>query len=280
MPDALLPPEIARRAEELGVKKAALDAPSTVLLAVLAGAFIALGAAFATVAWAGTAGEAPWGWARVVGGACFSLGLMLVVVGGAELFTGNNLLVMAWASGRVPTARLLRNWGLVFCGNALGAVGTAALVALGRSWTFGQGAAGRVALDLAAAKLALDPLQAVVLGVLCNTLVCLAVWMSYSARSTADRLLAVFLPVTAFVACGFEHSIANLYFVPLAILIRDSAPEAFWAAIGRTPADYAALGWVPFLVKNLLPVTLGNVLGGGGLVAAVYWVVYLRPKPA
>lgn len=280
MADALLPPEMARRAEEIGVKKAGLDAPSTVLLAVLAGSFIALGAAFATVAWAGTAGEVPWGWARVVGGACFSVGLMMVVVGGAELFTGNNLLVMAWASGKVPTTRLLRNWGLVFLGNAVGAVATAALVALGRSWTFGQGAAGRVALDIAAAKLALDPLPAVVLGVLCNTLVCLAVWMSFSARSTADRLLAVFLPITAFVACGFEHSIANLYFVPLGIFIRELAPETFWAAIGRTPADYAGLGWIPFLWKNLLPVTVGNVIGGGGLVAAVYWVIYLRPRPS
>lgn len=141
----------------------------------------------------------------------------------------------------------------------------------------GGGGAGKIALDIATAKLAIAPLQAVALGMLCNGLVCLAVWLSYSARTTADRLLAILLPVSAFVACGFEHSVANMYFVPLAIFIRDSAPEAFWAMIQKSPADYASLGWGAFFLKNLVPVTLGNILGGVGLVGAMYWGIYLRP---
>lgn len=277
MPDSLLPAEMARRAEEVGIKKAGMDGLSLLLLAVLAGAFIGLGAAFSTVSLVGTAGEVPFGWARLVAGLSFSLGLAAVVVGGAELFTGNNLITMAWASRKVSGTAMLRNWGIVYLGNFLGAVGTAALVAVGRAWMAGGGGAGKIALDIATAKLAIAPLQAVALGMLCNGLVCLAVWLSYSARTTADRLLAILLPVSAFVACGFEHSVANMYFVPLAIFIRDSAPEAFWAMIQKSPADYASLGWGAFFLKNLVPVTLGNILGGVGLVGAMYWGIYLRP---
>ena len=275
MSDALLPPERAQRAEEIGARKAAMPILQTVMLGVLAGAFIGLGGQFSIVASTGAA-AVPWGLGRVAAGLCFSLGLGLVVVGGAELFTGNNLLAMAWASRRITTRALLRNWALVYAGNLVGAVGTAALVALSGVWRAADGGPGRVALDLALAKVQLPFLEAVVRGVLCNALVCLAVWLSFSARSTSDRLAAVVLPVAAFVAMGFEHSVANMYFVPLALFLRALAPAPFWTTIGKRTDDYAAIDWGSFLGGNLLPVTLGNILGGTVLVAAVYWVVYLR----
>jgi formate/nitrite transporter len=272
--DALLPPEMARRAEEVGVRKAAMDATTTFTLAILAGAFIALGGVFATTALAGT-GAAAWGPARVLAGVAFSVGLILVVVGGAELFTGNSLIVMAWASGRVSTSALLRNWLIVFAGNFLGAAATAALVYLGGTHHGGGGAFGATALAIAHAKLQLGFVQAVTLGVLCNTLVCLAVWLTLSARTTADRVLAIVPPVSAFVAAGFEHSIANMYFVPLGLLIARLDP-AFAAAAGGPGLSASAFSWSAFLGRNLLPVTIGNVIGGAILVGLVYWFVYLR----
>jgi formate/nitrite transporter len=183
---------------------------------------------------------------------------------------------MAWASGKVSTARLLRNWAIVYLGNVVGAVATAALVYLGGQYMFGGGAVGAAALATAHAKVGLGFGQAVVLGILCNGLVCLAVWLSYSGRSTADKILAVVPPVTAFVAAGFEHSVANMYFLPAGLLIKSGAPESFWSAVGKTAGDYPGLTWRDFLVNNLLPVTIGNVLGGAVLVGAVYWFVYLR----
>ena len=221
--EALLPPAMARRAEAAGVRKVATPAASLFALAVLAGAFIALGGVFATTALAG-AGSGPWGETRVLAGVAFSLGLILVVVGGAELFTGNNLVVMAWAGRRVTTRALLRSWAIVYAGNFVGAVGTALLVLVSGAYRFGDGAWGTTALAIAIAKMRLGFGQAVALGVLCNALVCLAVWLTYSARSTTDRVLVVVPPVAAFVAAGFEHSIANMYFVPLALLIHDFDP--------------------------------------------------------
>jgi formate transporter len=275
--DALLPPEMAERAEDIGVAKAALDLPRLLTLAVLAGAFIALGGVFATTALAGTGGS-PWGPARVLAGAVFSLGLILVVVGGAELFTGNNLLVMAWAGGRVSTAALLRSWTVVFAGNFVGAVLTALAVALAGTHRGGDGAFGLAAFAIAHGKVQVGFLEAVVLGTLCNALVCLAVWLSYSARTTADRLLAIVPPIAAFVAAGFEHSIANMYFVPYAMLV--AAFDPGFAAGHGLGAPAQALTWGAFLGRNLLPVTIGNVIGGSVLVGAVYWFVYLRPRRA
>jgi formate/nitrite transporter len=271
--DSLLPPQMARHAEDLGARKASQDAASLFVLALLAGAFIALGGVFATTALAGTEGTA-WGPARVLAGAVFSLGLILVVVGGAELFTGNNLIVMAWASGRVSTRALLQNWAIVFAGNFVGAVVTALAVGLAGTHRGGGGAFGLSAFAIAHAKLQLGFVQAVVLGMLCNALVCLAVWLTYSARTTADRILAVVPPITAFVAAGFEHSIANMYFVPLAIFVSALDPD-FVAAAGLGP-QAQTVTWGAFLARNLLPVTIGNVIGGSVLVGAVYWFVYLR----
>lgn len=276
--DALLPVEMAGKAEEIGVKKANLDGASTFVLAVLAGAFIALGAIFATSVSAAAAGTLPYGVARLLAGLVFSLGLILVVVGGAELFTGNNLIIMAWASRKVSTRLLLRNWGVVYLGNFVGAVATAGLVFLSSQYTFGGGAVGRAALATAQAKVGLGFVEAVALGILANGLVCLAVWLTYSGRTVTDKVVAIVPPIAAFVAAGFEHSVANMYFVPMGLFIKAGAADGFWGNIGQVPADYPDLTWGHFLVNNLLPVTLGNILGGAVLVGAVYWFVYLR-KP-
>ncbi len=274
--DALLPPEMAKQAEETGVKKASMDAFGQFVLAVLAGAFVALGGVFATTALAG-AGAAPWGPTRVLAGVAFSLGLILVIVGGAELFTGNNLIAMAWASGRVTTRALLRSWTIVYAGNFVGAATTAMLVCLGGTQRFGGGAFGITALGIAHAKLELGFGQAVALGILCNALVCLAVWLSYSARTTTDRILAIVFPISAFVAAGFEHSVANMYFVPLGLFIAVLDPG--FVANHDLGLSAPALSWSGFALRSLLPVTIGNVIGGTLLVGAVYWFVYLRRRP-
>lgn len=274
--DALIPAEMAAKAEQIGMRKARMNPASMFVLAVLAGAFIALGAIFSTTVVAGAGGVLPYGVTRVLAGLVFSLGLILVVVGGAELFTGNNLIVMAWASRKVSTLLMFQNWAIVYTGNFVGALLTAILMYFSGQFAFGQGAVGASVLSIANAKVTLSFGQAIVLGILCNALVCLAVWMTFSARTTIDRVIAVILPISAFVAAGFEHSIANMYFIPVALFVKAGAPESFWTAIGKTAADYPALTWPNFFVANLLPVTLGNIIGGAVLVGAVYWFVYLR----
>ena len=284
--DALLPADMAKRAELLGVRKAEMPAFSMFMLALLAGAFIALGAVFATTVSAGgmpvtgadgalafTAGL-PYGVTRLLAGLVFCLGLILVVVGGAELFTGNNLIVMAWASGKVTSGALLRNWMIVYAGNFVGAIATAILVFLAKQYTFGSDAVGVAALKIAVAKCDLGFVQAVALGILCNGLVCLAVWMSYSARSTVDRIAAVIFPITAFVAAGFEHSVANMYFIPYALLVKGFDP-VYMAKIADKVPKLEVLSWRAFFLSNLIPVTVGNIGGGAVLVAAVYWVIFL-----
>ncbi len=274
--DALPPPSIARKAEEAGEAKVGIGTANLFALAVLAGAFIAMGAVFATTVATGSDGL-PYGVGRLLAGIAFSLGLVLVVVAGAELFTGNNLIVMAWASRRVSTSGLLRNWAIVYVGNFVGALATAALMLATRQYTFGGGAVGVQALAIAEAKVSLGFGQAIALGILCNALVCLAVWLCYSARSTADRILAIVLPIAAFVASGFEHSVANMYFVPFGLLVSEDA--AFVASLPDAPA-VDDLTWGAFFLDNLLPVTIGNVIGGTVLVGALYWFVYLRPARA
>ncbi len=276
--DSLLPSEMALRAEEIGVKKALMDFPALFVLSVLAGAFIAFGSILSTTVMAGADGFLSFGVTKLLGGLVFSLGLILVVVGGAELFTGNNLIVMAWANRRVSTFQILRNWTVVYLGNFVGAFGAALLVFLSGQYLFGNGAVGATALSIAKTKSNLGFGQAIALGILCNVLVCLAVWMSFSGRTTTDKVLAVFPPITAFVACGFEHSIANMYFIPIGILVKTSASETFWAQIGKTADDYSSLTIENFLLRNLLPVTIGNVIGGAVLVGIVYWFVYLRNR--
>jgi formate transporter len=275
--DALLPSEMAAKAERIGVKKAHLNSLSMFVLAVLAGAFIALGAILSTTVVAGAGTVLPYGVTRLLAGFVFSLGLILVVVGGAELFTGNNLIVMAWAHRTVSTRLLLKNWVIVYSGNFVGSIATAAIMFFTGQYTFGSGAVGAAALSIANTKVGYEFLQAIMLGIMCNALVCLAVWLTYSARTVSDKVMAILPPITAFVAAGFEHSIANMYFIPMGLFIRSGAPASFWTNIGQTAADYGNLTWDRFLINNLLPVTIGNIIGGALMVGAVYWFVYLRP---
>ncbi len=263
--DPLLPPEMALKAEHVGVAKATMDFWSLLALSVLAGAFIAFGALFMTVTVAGAADTLPYGVVRLLGGLVFSLGLILVVIGGAELFTGNNLMVMAWAGGLIKLRALLRAWAIVYVGNFIGAVGTAGLVFLSGHMNAGNGVVGRTALLIAEAKVAIPFVDAMVLGILCNVLVCLAVWLTYSARTVTGRVLVIVPPIAAFVAAGFEHSIANMYFIPLGLLI---------TGFGDAPSGLTLGG----LAMNLIPVTVGNMIGGGLLVGVVYWFVYLRNR--
>jgi formate/nitrite transporter len=273
--DSLPPPDMARRAEQVGAARAALGTDKLLALGVLAGAFIAMGAVFATTVTAGGS-DVAYGVERLLGGLAFSLGLILVVVAGAELFTGNNLVVMAWASRRVATRRLLWTWALVYVANFAGALATAGLMYVTRQYEFGGGVVGDQILAIAVAKTSLGFVQAIALGAFCNALVCLAVWLTYSARTTADKILAIVPPITAFVACGFEHCVANMYFIPIGLLVsRDSS----WVATQSGLPDLSGLTWSAFLVDNLVPVTIGNLIGGAVMVAAIYWFIYLRPAP-
>jgi formate/nitrite transporter len=275
--DALLPPEIAEKAETVGIQKAKLDVPSLMALAILAGAFIALGAMFATTVLAGADGILPFGLSRLLAGIAFCLGLILVIVGGAELFTGNALMVMAWAAGKIRLREMLRAWLIVYIGNFIGAAGTAMLVFLSGQYLSGRGAVASVALKLALDK-ATEPFDhALFLGILCNVLVCLAVWLALGARTTSDKVLAVLFPVSAFVAAGFEHSVANMYLILIGLFMKAWGPADLWMQIGIDAADYAALTW-PIFFSSLIPVTIGNIIGGGALVGGVYWFIYLRTR--
>ncbi|OGA16884.1 MAG: formate transporter FocA [Betaproteobacteria bacterium RIFCSPLOWO2_02_FULL_66_14] len=264
--DVYSPQEIAARVESIGVAKARLPLLSTAMLGVLAGAYIALGTLYFVV----VISDPGLGFAaaRVLGGVCFSLGLLLVVVAGAELFTGNNLLVMAWADGRITTREVLLNWTVVCTANFVGAAGLALIVFLSDHATMNGGALGRAYLEVAAAKSSLPFWTAFWRGVLCNVLVCMAVWMAFAGRSVVDKLVAVIFPVSAFVAAGFEHSIANMYLIPLAMMLKASG-----AAL---PPGGEAIGMLG-LARNLVPVIAGNLVGGSVLVALVYHVVYRRP---
>ncbi len=272
--DPLLPQEMAHKAEDVGAAKASAGALQTLVLAVLAGAFISLGAELFTVVTTGS--PLGYGPTRLLGGVAFSLGLFLVVVAGAELFTGNNLIVMAWASRRISTVSLLRNWAMVFAGNVVGSLATALLVFVSGQWRFNGNAVGANALRIANAKVNIGLEEAIALGILCNGLVCLAVWLCYSARNNTDKALSVIFPISAFVASGFEHSIANLYFVPLGLLLKKK--EDVLTAAQLQAGDMHHLTVLDFLTRNLLPVTAGNIIGGAGLVGAVYWFVYLRQR--
>jgi len=289
--DAILPPDMAQKAETVGVKKANLAAGRLFLLAVLAGAFIALGAIFANTVSAGSitikdalgqvsaSSALPYGITRLVAGVAFSLGLILVVVGGAELFTGNNLIIMAFMSHKINLRQLLRNWAIVYAGNFAGSILTALIMFITNQYLQGNGAVGLNALNTANTKAGIAFIPALASGVMCNALVCLAVWLTYSARSTTDKILAIILPITAFVAAGFEHSVANMYFIPIGLFIKAWGNASFFQTIGKTQADFGNLTWGNFL-GNLIPVTIGNIIGGAVMVGAVYWLVYLRKDQA
>jgi formate/nitrite transporter len=255
--DAYQPREIAERVATMGVAKARANALTLVVLAVLAGAYISLGALFFT--FVSTGSTLGFGLTRLIGGVSFSLGLILVVVGGAELFTGNNLLAMAWASRLIATRDVLRNWLLVYSGNVLGCLGTVLLVHFSDLASLGGGAVGDNALAIAVAKSELGIVEAFTRGVLCNVLVCLAVWLAMGGHTVTDKILAIVLPITAFVTMGLEHSIANWFFLPYALAL-DTEGALSPAAV----------------LINLVVVSAGNIVGGTLLVAGVYWLAYLR----
>jgi formate/nitrite transporter len=256
--DAFSPRDVAERVRGVCVTKARLPFLTLWMLSMLAGAFIGLGALYATLVVSDTA-TLGFAVSRVLAGLVFSLGLILVVVAGAELFTGNNLLAMAWADGCLTTGDVLRNWAVTCAGNFVGAAGLALLVWVSGHASLNDGAVARTAIDIATAKAALPLAEAFFRGVLCNVLVCMAVWMAMAGRSVVDKAVAIVFPISAFVAAGFEHSIANMYLFPLAMLLG------------------APLGWGDF-ARNLAPVIAGNLVGGSVLVALVYWVIYIRPE--
>jgi formate/nitrite transporter len=259
--DCYSPKEIAERVKTVCIAKTRTPLLSLVLLGILAGSFIGLGSLFAVI----VVSDSSLGYAasRVLGGVVFSLGLLLVVVAGAELFTGNNLLAMGWANNSVTTRQLVYNWIVVFATNFVGAFALAAIVVLSGHPDLNSGAIGKTYLQIAATKSALPFWTAFFRGVLCNALVCMAIWMALAGRSLIDKFVAIVLPVAAFVAAGFEHSIANMYLLSVGILLQAAAGDAL---------NLAGL-W-----RNLIPVALGNIVGGSVLVALVYYAIYLRPN--
>lgn len=262
--NAYSPAEIKEAVENVGVKKANLPLRVSFMLAMVAGGSIGLGALYYTVV--ASDAELSFATTRVVGGLVFSLGLALVLVGGAELFTGNNLIVMAWASGNVSTREMLRNWAIVYFGNLVGSLGLVFLVFFSHHLDMNSGRVGLSILNTAVAKIQPDMLTLFFKGILCNVLVCLAVWLAYAGRSVTDKIVALILPISAFIAAGFEHCVANMYFLPLAWLLTQT---------GDVPAGFdASLITISGIIHNLVPVTLGNIVGGAGLVGAVYWVIY------
>jgi formate transporter len=289
--DVLLPKDMAAKAENVGIAKAQLGTYRMFALAILAGAFIAMGANFATTVWAGlgkitiNGGEGvafstaiPYGLQRLLGGLVFATGLIMVVVGGSELFTGNCLIPMAWASRKVTTRAMLRNWIIVYLGNFVGSLVTAYFIFLGKQHTFGGGAVGLTALNIGVAKTSLDFVQCIFLAIFCNALVCMAVWLCFSARTNTDKILCILPPISAFVACGFEHCVANMYFIPSALFIKYLDPAFFGLVASGLKDGGAILTWSNFLWRNLLPSTIGNIIGGSLMVGGMYWFIYLRPS--
>lgn len=274
--EAYTPKEIAARIESVCVSKSTNDPGRVFVLSLLAGAFIAFGAALFTLVTHDASVTVNQGLMRLVGGLSFCLGLILVIVAGAELFTGNNLLVMAYMDKKITFVQLMRNWLIVFVGNFAGALGVVVLIYFSGHWQSGSDAVGVKALLIAEAKVNLSFMEAFSRGVLCNILVCLAVWLCFAGRSVTDKILAILFPITAFVALGFEHSVANMYFVPAGMTIL-SEPEVVSLAQQLKPAfDPSSLTVSGFLLHNLLPVTLGNIVGGSVFVGLIYWFLYLR----
>lgn len=263
--DSYSPDQIAERVENVGVKKAHLALIPLAALGVLAGGFIGLGALYYTIVAADP--NLSFAVQRVLGGVVFSLGLILVIVAGAELFTGNNLMVMAWVHRKISTKLLLRNLSVVYLTNAIGAIGLAIIVSQSGHASMNNGLVGDTAIAIAKSKVSIGFAEAFFRGILCNILVCLAVWLAMAGRGLGGKILAIIFPISAFVAAGFEHCIANMYLVPLGIFLAgNEGPES--------------LTWFSFLFRNLLPVTLGNIVGGSVLVGLVYHVIYGRsPKP-
>jgi formate/nitrite transporter len=259
-------------ARTVGVKKATSPWLSVLVLGILAGAYIGFGALLATTVTFDLAAKVGLGLTKMVGGAVFSVGLMLVVIAGAELFTGNNLMISSVMTKKITFGTMMKRWALVYVANLIGALVLVLLFYGSGLWKTGNGALGAAAVATACNKVALSFGEALLRAIGCNWLVCLAVWMALAARQTVGKIFAIFFPIMAFVAIGFEHSVANMYFIPVGILLKDWAGVAVPAAM-----DPNVLGWGSFLLNNLVPVTIGNIIGGGVFVGMSYWSAYLRP---
>ena len=273
--DSLLPPQMAERAAEIGLGKATKAPAKSFLLAISAGLHIGIAFVFYTTVTTG-ATEMAWGMSRLIGGIAFSLGLILVVVTGGELFTSSVLTLVARASGKISWGTLFKNWCVVYVGNLIGALLLVGCMLITKQYMFGHGEVGLNAMAISQHKLHHGFFQAVALGIMCNVLVCIAVWMTFSGRTLTDKIMVMILPVAMFVSAGFEHCIANMFQVPMAIGIKTFAPAEFWQMTGENIADYADLNLAGFVMNNLIPVTLGNIIGGGLFVGMWYWLIYLR----
>lgn len=263
------PVDMIEKAESAGIRKANLKLLPILILSILAGFFIGFGAVASSIMATGAAGVLPYGLTKILSGLVFCVGLILVVVCGAELFTGNSLMIIAFVRHKISLKSLLRNWVLVYLGNFTGSLILAVLIFFAGEYLFSDGNLGKVMLSTGLLKVSYPFWRALVLGILCNVLVCLAIWMTYSARSVTDKILAILFPITTFIAAGFEHSVANMYIIPVSILIKNWDP-AFTAA---SMLDLSILNWKTFLVNNLLPVTLGNIIGGVLFVGLAYAMI-------
>src|SRR5947209_8021727 len=271
--DSLLPREIAEKMEKVGIQKVNLNTFSAFILAILAGAFIALGGIYFTFATGQIIVTRPF--TQIIGGLVFSTGLILVVVTGAELFTGNHLAIMSLASRKITATKLLKNWVIIFGGNFIGSVGTAWILYMSNAWTNNDYQFGIRALMIASHKVNLGFVEAFFLGILCNVLVCLAIWLAASGKKVSDKILGIIFPLSAFVAMGFEHSIANMYFLIFPLWIKDDpslllAIKAAGITVNTSNIDYMGV------LHNIIPVTLGNIVGGCVFVGLVYWLAFLR----
>lgn len=275
--DELLPHQITEKADNIAYSKATKAFLSAFYLAITAGMFISLAFVFFITVTTG-ANELAWGIKNLLGGLAFSLGLLLVVVVGGELFTSSTLTLIAKASNRITSKQMLKNWITVYFGNFIGATFLVFLIFFAGLYNADNGQWGLTALKIAQHKLHHSFTEAVALGILCNIMVCLAIWMAFGARTITDKMFAVLLPVAMFVASGFEHSIANMFMVPTGIIIQNFATPEFWQAIGFQASDFADITIRNFIVNNLIPVTIGNILGGGVIVGLMHWMIYLRPS--
>lgn len=273
--DSLLPPQMAEKAADIGVSKATKDPIKSFMLAITAGLHIGIAFVFYTTVTTG-ADDMAWGMARLVGGIAFSLGLILVIITGGELFTSSVLTLVARASGKISWKSLCVNWTMVYVGNLIGALLLVGIMLVTKQYMSADGGVGINTMKIAQHKLHHDFFQAVALGIMCNVLVCIAVWMTFSGRSLTDKILVTILPVAMFVSAGFEHCIANMFQVPMAIGIKTLASPEFWQMSGMNPADFADLTLGNFIINNLIPVTIGNIIGGGVFVGIGYWLIYLR----
>ena len=260
-------------AQTVGVKKTTSPFSSVLVLGILAGAYIGFGGLLSTVVTLDMAPRFGIGFTAFMAGTAFSVGLMLVVIAGAELFTGNNLMVVSAFTKEITFGAMWRRWAIVYAANFIGSLLLAFIFYFAGLWKTGEGALGAAAMAIAYKKITLGFGEALVRGIGCNWLVCLAVWMALAAQQTIGKIFAIFFPIMAFVAIGFEHSVANMYFIPVGLLVKS------WAGLPPPPGvDLNALGWVAFLWRNLLPVTVGNIIGGGVFVGLSYLSAYLKPS--